>query len=134
MESKQYKKPDELWDKVRAALIKKKLQKDLSDPLKLDFFHKQEITENNKKFTLYFHPYDKTKLLLKIKNLKETLDKKTLLESCKNPVDFTGSISIFYRKFSIFLETWPCEEMLAFYCIKNIDKFEYFFLMILNIK
>ncbi len=85
----------ELWEKVRAVMVHKKAPREPIAPLQQDFFPKAEVIDNGKVFTIYYAPGSETKApLLKIKKLKQTLAKDELLKSCKNPVDFTGSISM----------------------------------------
>ena len=111
------KDPKRLWEKMRAVLLKKSTNKD--EIIAQNYFHKVKITEGKKIYTGYSLS-DTAPPFLIIRNLRTTLDKDKLLESCKKPVDFTGNISIHF----INVETWPGEEILAFYCYRNLSMFE----------
>ena len=81
-----------LWKKVREAVLHKGGTKSI-ERLSQNFFTKQEEDLGKKCFTNYCLPGTSAPFL-RIKKLAEMIEKKQLLASCKNPIDFTGSISM----------------------------------------
>ncbi len=81
---------EKMWDKIRDA-VRHKHSAAPAEKLIQDFFHKFDLPDS--RCTAYSLPGSSAPFL-RIKKLDGNIAKKKLLESCKNPVDFTGSISI----------------------------------------
>jgi len=101
----------ELWNKLRTAFYYEKRANRVSG-FNITVFKQEVISYKGKPFIRYFLEED-TEPFLVIRKREGTLTKEQISESTKGYIDMTGIIKI-----------WPCEELLAYYCYKNLSLFK----------